>query len=486
MIKRQRGISIAEMLGALAIGSMMLVGLTTMIDRSMDEAKGQQASLYQAQIVSAAKKYIASQYADLKISPAVGAPPVAVSVNELITGKYLPAEFSTTNVYEQTTCLLIRQPVAGKLDALLVTSGGKPIEDREIVVVAMNAGQGGGYITKENPLNAVGGTWSMETNPYHGVACAGSGTAALTGTDGGHLASRIFYEGQNIADFLYRDEVPGMPELNTMNTPLRMDNSAIVTSGDACGIGGAIAADINKNILRCDLSGKWSNVTTWKEPVFAFADLPKAPTADNHGDVRMVSSLQLAFMYDAGSGSWQPLAAKENGDLDVKRHLIIGNNATVGKNLEVRGSIKSQGNMQTDQSATADGHIESKKGDIGAHGSIYADLNVNAGVDVESGRHVYAVQDVTAERDVIAGRNMTAKEEVRAAWAIVSQSAVMESFTVNYIAKLRPGDTCHIPRIDDRTGNMMYIFPINTLTAEDGTGIPIVCGPDKIFHYVNQ
>jgi hypothetical protein len=78
----------------------------------------------------------------------------------------------------------------------------------------------------------------MDTTPYRGVACSGGTAAVLQGTlqDAGHLVSNLFYDGagQLAADFLYRGAVPGRPELNRMNTPLRLGGAALVAAGDSC------------------------------------------------------------------------------------------------------------------------------------------------------------------------------------------------------------------------------------------------------------
>lgn len=81
-------------------------------------------------------------------------------------------------------------------------------------------GQGGGYISAAAPGIARGASWELTTISYRNVACGD--TTVLTGAaanDGGHLVSSLFYDGpgQLSTDFLYRDAVPGRPELNASN-----------------------------------------------------------------------------------------------------------------------------------------------------------------------------------------------------------------------------------------------------------------------------
>lgn len=477
----QRGIGMIETLGALAIGSLILLGLTAMIDRSMAEMKGQQAAQYQAQIVSAAKKYITAKYADLKIHPAVGATPLPVSIDDLIAANYLQAGFALTNGYQQSTCILIRQPVADKFDALVVTSGGLPIEEKEIAVVAMNAGFGGGYISKETPGTATGSTWKMDTTAYRNVACPGGGIA-LTGTDSGHLASRIFHDGQAFDDFMARNEVPGMPNLNTMNTPLRMANKAIATRGAACGADAAIAMDAEQNILSCDLTGRWSSISTWKEPVETFAELELLRPTDRPGDVRMVKDIKKAFMLSEGQTKWMALAENENGDLVVTRDMTVAGNTTVTQDLAVEGTVRFFGSVHTNQGLSAGGNIQSGA-DIHVAGNVYAGQNVTAGGDVNAGRDVKATRNATSTENVIATRDLSAVEGITAEWAKTSTAIIADSFSNTTLDTFSEGMACNIPSTD-KFGQFFYQWPYGTLVADTASARPLYCAMDGAFHFV--
>jgi type II secretory pathway pseudopilin PulG len=315
-MRRQGGMTLVEALAALAIASALLAGLARMIDDSMEELKEQQAALQQAQVVTAAAKYIAANYGDLVTSTDGGAV-TAVTVAQLKAAGFLSSGFATTNPYQQSACILVRQPVAGKLDALVAGYGGTAIPDRSIAAVAMMAGQGGGYISTAQPGTARGASWSLATTTYQGVACAG--TTVLNGVaahDGGHLVSSLFYDGpgQLSTDFLYRDTVPGRPQLNQMNTALGFAGAAVVTPGTACGSAAAIAIDsATRTLVTCGADGLWQAASTWKAPVARFEDLPT--TGNATGDVRMVTSLSRGFTYDGSA--WKPLALDKDGNLKV-------------------------------------------------------------------------------------------------------------------------------------------------------------------------
>ena len=315
-MRRQRGMTLVEALAALAIASALLVGLARMIGDSIEEVKEQQAALQQAQVATAAAKYIAANYSDLVTSTGAGAV-TAVTVAQLKTAGFLSTGFATTNPYQQSACVLVLQPAAGKLDALVAGYGGSAIPDRAIASVAMMAGQGGGYISAAQPGTARGASWELATTAYQGVACAG--TTVLNGAaahDGGHLVSSLFYDGpgQLSTDFLYRDAVPGRPQLNQMNTPLGFAGAALVTMGTACGSAAAIGIDAaSRSVATCGADGFWQTGSTWKAPVANFADLPTA--GNTAGDVRMVTALNRGFTYTGSD--WVALAVDEKGDLHV-------------------------------------------------------------------------------------------------------------------------------------------------------------------------
>ena len=315
-MRRQRGMTLVEALAALAIASALLVGLARMIGDSIEEVKEQQAALQQAQVATAAAKYIAANYSDLVTSTGAGAV-TAVTVAQLKTAGFLSTGFATTNPYQQSACVLVLQPAAGKLDALVAGYGGSAIPDRAIASVAMMAGQGGGYISAAQPGTARGASWELATTAYQGVACAG--TTVLNGAaahDGGHLVSSLFYDGpgQLSTDFLYRDAVPGRPQLNQMNTPLGFAGAALVTMGTACGSVAAIGIDAaSRSVATCGADGFWQTGSTWKAPVANFADLPTA--GNTAGDVRMVTALNRGFTYTGSD--WVALAVDEKGDLHV-------------------------------------------------------------------------------------------------------------------------------------------------------------------------
>ena len=389
MIRRQGGMSLVEALAALAIASALLAGLARMANDSMEELKEQQAALQQAQVVTAAGKYIAANYADL-VTSTNGGVVTAVTVAQLQAAGFLSAGFAATNPYRQSACVLVRQPTAGKLDALVAGYGGTAIPDRSIASVAMLAGQGGGYISTAQPGTARGASWSLATAAYQGVACAG--TTVLNGVaahDGGHLVSSLFYDGpgQLSTDFLYRDTVAGRPQLNQMNTALGFAGAAIVTPGTACGSAAAIGIDgATRTLVTCGADGLWQAASTWKAPVPTFDDLPA--TGNVTGDVRMVTALSRGFTYDGSA--WKPLGLDKDGNLQVPGTVYADQvNATTG--IVTAGTITADQTISSTNGAVVGNWMFGRKWVEGP--TLYVNEAVTAGTPCNyydaNGKNVY-------------------------------------------------------------------------------------------------
>jgi len=346
----QSGLALIEILGALAVGAIMMIGLVGLMDASMADTKGQQTGDYQYQVTAAATKLMSAQY-DTLAAPANLGKTLALGVSDLANAKLLPAGFKATNAYGQTPCILIRpsvktvngQPVY-LLNALVVTEGTstQAIPDKELGYIATLAGAGGGSLSKLSPTAAKGayGAWTIDgssapkLSEFQSASCTGNVMAA------GSLVSAIFYDGpgQLSTDFLYRHAQPGHPELNQMTTPLQITKQlsdgfidADTSSDTYCVVAdpttfGKMAIDATGAVLSCQ-SGKWQRQGSayWKDPVQNFSDLPA--TDNNVGDVRMVTSLMRAFSWNGGA--WQALAVDQNGNMMIPKNLTVNNNATV-------------------------------------------------------------------------------------------------------------------------------------------------------------
>lgn len=313
-----RGFTLIEMLGVLAVGALMTLGVVAMIDSTLEDSKGQQAALYQSQITAAAIKYINANYATLQ-AEASASPPAMRNVDALKAAGFLSSNFNATNPYGQTPCILVQASPPALLNALVVTEGGTDIATKELAYVAANAGQGGGYISSSNPTVAQGAfnSWSMPLAGYISGHCSSAAAGA------NHLASAVFFSGpgQLSTDFVYRASVPGRPDLNQMTTPLNMRAQVDVDTSDTlCIVGdtstyGRIAVDSRGAILSCQV-GVWKRqIGYWKDPKADFASLPT--TGNELGDVRLTLDFNRAYSWSGISTGWIALAVDELGNLRV-------------------------------------------------------------------------------------------------------------------------------------------------------------------------
>ncbi|HEY8608102.1 MAG TPA: shufflon system plasmid conjugative transfer pilus tip adhesin PilV [Noviherbaspirillum sp.] len=462
MRRKQDGLTLLEMLAAIAVGTLLIIGLVEMIDTSLEDARGQQAAQQQSQLAAAARRYIAANYADLVTDSASAVVPVTVA--QLKTANFLSSGFALTNSYGQDACVLVRQPAAGKLDALVVTRGGRPIPEKNLRAVALSAGQGGGYISALESGTARGASWALDTTPYRAVSCGG-GAHVLTGAaaDGGRLASSLFYDGpgQLASDFLYRDVVNGRPELNQMRTPLGMTAAALVAAGSPCGASAAIAVDAaSRRLLVCGTAGVWTSSSSWKDSVATFADLPPA----QHGDVVLVRDIGRAFAYSAPPVSvparWRALAVDENGRLDLDE-LNVAERANI-EELHVLDSMTAWGGPNIFASAQIGGPPVGSTGSLHVHGPVTADATLTVG------------DDITAKKNVAVAGDANVAGGVTSLWE--------ESGEYQIRTKFAPGTACNYVRSGD--GRTWIEYPTGTV-VNDPAGRIMSCYADNTFRYPN-
>jgi prepilin-type N-terminal cleavage/methylation domain-containing protein len=368
------GFTLLELLAAIAIGSLMLIGLTSLADKSFDDAKAQQAALYQAQIVAAATQYIQTNYNDLISATANGTVAVAIDLKTVTptpaatsalsgltnptapTPPFLPPSIAATNSYGQAPCVIVTQPVAAsnQLQALVVTyktaATASAIGQRDLAFVAANAGAGGGYvITDGTGTIAKGATWSLSAADLARFATTACPIAS------GYLASAIFFNGpgQLSTDYLYRSAVGGHPELNKMLTPIVLAPPKIApAAGQPCTLDdgslaaiGAVTTDTNGLVWSCQVTppaagSVWQlqQGRYWRAPV---ADATQLPASGNEeGDVRVDLQDNVAYVWSVPKPStsnpnpvglqWLPLGVDQNGNLTLQGNLDASNNVISG------------------------------------------------------------------------------------------------------------------------------------------------------------
>lgn len=316
--RRHRGQTLLEVLVALSVLATVVVGATKLIDIYSQNTRSSVAAEQVSSFGDAASAYIRDNYAAVQ-AVATAANPALIQVSTLTATGYLSSGFSAKNPYQQTICALVLQPVAGQLNALVVTEGGTTINDLDLGQIAgIVGGAGGGvYSGSTGTLTGTMGGWSTAIGNFANANASGKhcdGSAGQVAIAAGHpVAALWFAGGDQTAGVLYRDAVPGQPSRNTMNTPIVMGASTIEVAGAACATDGAIARDAAGAVLSCQSSTwKAQGSLYWLDPVASFAALPGT---DQVGAVRMTVDTGHAFMWTGAA--WAPLGIDQNGSLTV-------------------------------------------------------------------------------------------------------------------------------------------------------------------------
>lgn len=325
--KKQLGATLLEALAALAIiGGVMVFANNLTNDYSTNQRSAVTAQ-YVTMVGNAAQAYIKDNYAALAAA-ATAAVPAVVTVPMLVSTNYLTTGFSSTNNQNQTACVLVLQPTANNLQALVITEGGNTIDDLTLGQIAATVGAAGGgiYSTATTTVKGAMGGWSFAVGNYANSAthCDGSAGAAVLAA--GHPMEAIWFNNGSLATaYLYRNSVAGHPELNTMNTPLIM--SSTQTTGTACTTTGAIAQDGSGAVISCQ-GGTWKiqGSAYWKDPVANFASLP-ACNASSIWQTRIAETPNVGTgprAYTCNGATWQPIAVDDSGNMTIAGTATVG------------------------------------------------------------------------------------------------------------------------------------------------------------------
>ena len=230
--RHQRGFGFLEVLISMTIASIFAAGTVGLYMRYLDRQMNQSASEQMAIVSDAASQYIKDNYQAVS-GQASGSAPAVITIAMLRNTGYLPAGFSDLNSYGQDYQILARKTAANQLQTLVVTRNGDAIKEIDAIDIAKRVGAKGGYISKQNPSVATGsfGGWSTSMAPFNGT------------TGAGHLATALFFQdGAIVNDYLYRNAIPGQPNLNRMNTNLDMGNNSITNAASVYANGNVEAA----------------------------------------------------------------------------------------------------------------------------------------------------------------------------------------------------------------------------------------------------
>ena len=214
--KLNRGFISIELMIALVVIAIATAGGISVLMSYLDGLNEQHAAQQQQQVAKAAEKYLKDNFSTVLASAGATAPAV-ITVPMLRNTRYLPAGFSDTNIFGQQ--VRARKPAANQLETLIVTTG---------------AGSPGDVDPADRPAHGRSGRVHLESQYRH---CSGRRLAG--GVKQFRQRSRrwtpgdgaVFQDGAIANEYLYRNSVPGHPELNRMNTALNMGGNNIAAAG---------------------------------------------------------------------------------------------------------------------------------------------------------------------------------------------------------------------------------------------------------------
>ncbi len=221
----EQGFMAIEALGALLVLLIMLPLLSSLWQAGMNTVKKRAVAEHFMQVEKAARQYVKLNYNSLQAATTATTGP-SVSLADLKNSGCLPNQVNALNPWGQGYQLFARKDKNGEPIMVVLTSGGRGHSATEpdfanILVPEAAALAKAGFIPTGTVNNA-----GVLRGAYGGweVTLASLG---VTGT-AGHLGMVSSLSADETGkDYLYRVEVPGMPELNAMQTDLDLNGNDI-------------------------------------------------------------------------------------------------------------------------------------------------------------------------------------------------------------------------------------------------------------------
>lgn len=214
---------------ALTLSMLSLAGFVTWARMGVANVQTAAAASQVLTFDKAAQQYVQDQGATIAAT-ASPSTPFSITGAALIAAGYLPAGFSPTNVFGQAWLLQVLQPNPGVLESLVTSTGTSTITNPlQLVQIAAQAGAQGGFV----PYPGQNGDSTMNASTAYGAFGAWSVPLTNYANPGsGHLASLLaFTNTQTNNSYLYRVQVPGHPELNSMQTDLGLTGNKVSDVG---------------------------------------------------------------------------------------------------------------------------------------------------------------------------------------------------------------------------------------------------------------
>lgn len=222
----------SEILGVLFAAFAMVMFIPKFIElqeESTEKIRNVATAKQQSKIYAAATKYIKNNPAALQaIATATTPATITVAMLQDPAVNLLDSSFSPQNPYGQSWVVQVLRPRSDTLQALVTAIGGKTLKDKQAMSIATYMGVDGGFI----PFNDSGMYAGGSSTIYGAFSGPQGSTAGYQSISGGRPAALLtIVDGQLVSNYLYRNGVPGQPQLNQMNTTLGMTGNNISDAG---------------------------------------------------------------------------------------------------------------------------------------------------------------------------------------------------------------------------------------------------------------
>lgn len=215
----------------LVFGIVMLGVILGIVTWIVSDNQYSIAATHAIKVSDAAEKYIADN-SDTISTQATPTSPYTFTASTLVTQGYLPSNFSATNNFSQGYRIMVLEPADKKFHTLIVTTGGNNLTIGQAVKIGVRIGAIGGYVQSGVAKGSQGG-WSDSLSSY-----------GFNPGDGHVALAQFFSYGVSTNDFLYRKQVAGHPELNTMSTDLNMGGNSVNAANNVSASGTVSATNV--------------------------------------------------------------------------------------------------------------------------------------------------------------------------------------------------------------------------------------------------
>lgn len=231
----------SEILGVLfaVVVSMYMYTGILVPQRTAHETTLAITTAQQQKVVYAAGAKYLENYASQVQATATATNPAIITVPMMQAAGMNLVGINATNPYGQTWQVQVLQPTPNSLQALVVAVGGNALPDKTAALIAKYVGQPGGIIPKNDT-----GTYPSGAGAAYGNYGGWQIPTAYYQVSGGHPAALLTVtNGQVANNYLYRNAVPGQPQLNQMNTELGMNGYSISGVNQFIGKQGVLSVD---------------------------------------------------------------------------------------------------------------------------------------------------------------------------------------------------------------------------------------------------